>query len=122
MSAPSRERVLGWVAGLKPAPAVSRRLVAGVQVPSAVEGFPRAASKCRVLQDESPVSPGPSSFSLATVFTRESIFECPVWLLGGVSWRATAGSACVSCLYSLFFCFMRLSLRVILILQVVSRS
>lgn len=66
------------VARLKLAAAASHQLVGGVQMPSAVEGFPRAVSKYRILQDEIPVSPSLSSFSLASVFTKESIFACPV--------------------------------------------
>lgn len=79
-------------------------------VPSAVEGSTHP--KCCFLQDEIAVSSNTSSFSLASVFTGENISECPVWLLGGVTWRDTAGSTCVSFLYSLFFCFMRLSVRI----------
>lgn len=63
-----------------------RQLLGGVQVPSAVEGFPHAVPKCWVLQEEIAVSLSPSSFSLACVFAGGVMFECPVWLLG-VCWR-----------------------------------
>lgn len=89
-------------------------------VPSAVGGFPHPV--CCFLQNEIAVSFNISSFSLASVFAGENVSECLVWLLSGVTWRDTAGSTCVSFLYSLFFCFMRLSVRVILIVEVVSGS
>lgn len=110
------------LAGGQPAPGVSQCLVAGVQVPSAVQGFPRAVSKYCALPDEILVSPGLSHFSLANMLKAESIFKYPVFLLGGISWRATAGCLCVSFVCSLFFCFMRFSLGAIFTVEIVSGS
>lgn len=94
-----------FLAGGQPAPGVSQCLVAGVQVPSAVQGFPRAVSKyCTGL-----VPPGLSHFSLANMLKEESIFKYPLFLLNGISWRATAGSMCLLpmqpflLLYEVFF-------------------
>lgn len=50
-SSRSRKPVRVSVAGQKPAPDISWRLVAGAQLPSAVEVFPQAASKYHVFQD-----------------------------------------------------------------------
>lgn len=111
-------QVFVFLAGGQPAPGISQRLVAGVQVPSTVQGFPRAVSKyCTGL-----VPPGLSHFSLANMLKEESIFKYPLFLLNGISWRATAGSLCVSFLCSPFFCFMRFSLGAVLRVEIVSGS